>query len=257
MQDRYCHYCSVFGRQNGTWGCDYSLILHPTPITPSNFSTYTLSVQGQHDTRVIHATNEDRCRAVIDIDYLLWCIVEAKLRMMKVRSRPHTTSNTNNTHRKIQTHHTQQYKIVYAYTYTRTNQYKRTRCSSRTNTTPRLCIHDAINADQSTTIINIIVVHLESKMVLEVKLHTVSYYCIKHQWQLRVRSIAHTAIAKHPQTYALFVHDQASHPFHTFNEQRSMQRSRHYHCSVLFGQHIYDEDEITTDLNHTYCIEHR
>ena len=34
-----CHCdCSVFGQHDGTWGWDYDLILHRTPITPSSSS---------------------------------------------------------------------------------------------------------------------------------------------------------------------------------------------------------------------------
>ena len=91
-------------------------------------------VQGQHDTRFIHSTNEDRRRVIVvysegkmaheDYDLIL--------------------------HSRIREH-------------TRTNQYKRTRCSSRSNTAPGPYMQPTqINA-RSLIINIIIVVYLESK----------------------------------------------------------------------------------------------
>ena len=65
MQSRNCH-CSVFGQQNSAWAWDCDLILHLTPIKPSNLitQTYILLVQDEHKTRPIYSPNEDQRRAV-------------------------------------------------------------------------------------------------------------------------------------------------------------------------------------------------
>ena len=61
----------------------------------------------------------------------------------------------------------------------------------------------------------------------QVKLHTASYYRIKHQERLRVRSITHASIAANVRAVRP---RPAWHPFNTFHEWRSL------HCRGWFNE---------------------
>ena len=121
----------------------YCICTHRTPITRSNLSThaatqtYALFVQGQHETHHIHSTNDDQRRAVIAIVRSVFgqqngACMRVTLPGMHCDLILHQTLITN----------TFKFKHI--------QQYKRTSCWFRANTTSVPCIQQTkINAEPS------------------------------------------------------------------------------------------------------------
>ena len=128
-----------------------------------------------------------------------------------LRLHPHNALNANQWHSQI-------LSLSLTYTHIHSNQYKRTRCSFRTNTTPSPYIQQT-NEDQRTTIINIVVLYSERKMAHWVKSHY--GLILLHQTPISASNKVNRARINSCNTNVRAVRPQPIwHPFNTFNEWR-------------------------------------
>ena len=183
----------------GDW--DYDFILHRTPITPHTHTAINAtcykrtccSPRGNtSDTRSIHSTNEDQRRAVIAIVVYLDSTWTWNYDLILRR-------------------------VINNLTCVKFTQYKRTRCSSRDNTTP--VPHTFIERSSMQNR------HCHCSVVYQDEITT--SYCIEHQchlqFQANTQQYKRTACSSRARQ-----HD--THFIHSTNEDQPTQ-TRHRHCA--------------------------